>query len=270
MAQEIGRWKLRVPEGGDGPAHVPTWLQRLATDLSDVAKDGQGPLAARPVSTTLQPSNTPGRYWFVTGDPDAAQNRRLYRDTGSGWEEIPVGPGQRWEVGDYKLSAQPSDHGDAGGGAFAWLRCDTREVSTAHPQLVAFLQGAGAPFGTGPGGRPRLPDAAGRAVMIAGSGAGLTTRALGAKVGTESHTLTVAQIPAHAHGVNDPGHSHNGANGFQAGSSYPDATTGAIEGYTFPTSSSATGISIQSAGSGQSHPNLQPSIAAGYLFIRAV
>lgn len=89
---EIGPHKLRVPEGDDGPPDVPLWLNRLATDLADVAKDGQGTLAARPVSTALQPSNIPGRYWYVTGDPDPEQNGRLWRDTGSAWVAVATPP----------------------------------------------------------------------------------------------------------------------------------------------------------------------------------
>jgi hypothetical protein len=84
---EIGRHKLRVPESTDGPPDVPLWLNRLATDLSNVAKDDQGTLAARPVSTPVSPGIA-GRYFYVTGDADAAQNGRLWRDTGMSWVEV--------------------------------------------------------------------------------------------------------------------------------------------------------------------------------------
>jgi len=32
---------------------------------------------------------------------------------------------------------------------------------------------------------------------------------LGATVGTETHTLTTAEMPSHSHSITDPGHSHN-------------------------------------------------------------
>lgn len=90
----IGRWDLRVPEGIDGPADVPLWMNRLATDLSDVAKDNQGTLAGRPPSTALAPSNTPGAYYVTTNeeDPTGTTRRRIYRDHGAGYDELATVP----------------------------------------------------------------------------------------------------------------------------------------------------------------------------------
>lgn len=44
-----------------------------------------------------------------------------------------------------------------------------------------------------------LPEAAGRAILIAGAGGGLTERAVGDKVGEETHTLGSSEIPTHSH-----------------------------------------------------------------------
>jgi hypothetical protein len=60
-------------------------MDRLATDLADVAKDNQGTLAARPVSTVLNPG-IPGQYYKAT---DTGQ---LFRDNGTGWDEIALLP----------------------------------------------------------------------------------------------------------------------------------------------------------------------------------
>jgi len=56
----------------------------------------------------------------------------------------------------------------------------------------------------------QFPDARGRVVMAAGTGAGLTARTLGTLVGVESVTLTAAQsgLPAHNHTQNS--HTHTG------------------------------------------------------------
>lgn len=77
----IGRWGLRVPQGTDGPPDVPLWMNRLATDLADVAKDNQGTLAARPTSTTLSPG-VAGRYYRSSDDGAIA------RDHGTGWQRL--------------------------------------------------------------------------------------------------------------------------------------------------------------------------------------
>lgn len=87
MATTVGRFALRVPTSGDNP-DIPADFMRLATDLSNVALDDQGVLSARLPSTVGAPSLKPGRYWFVTGDSDATQNGRLWRDMGAGWVEV--------------------------------------------------------------------------------------------------------------------------------------------------------------------------------------
>lgn len=76
------RWGLRYPLGTDTP-DVPLWMQNLATDLDDVAKDDQGLLANRPVSTVGTPGKR-GRYYWATDE------LALYRDHGTGWAQIAV------------------------------------------------------------------------------------------------------------------------------------------------------------------------------------
>jgi hypothetical protein len=91
----VGRWALRVPDGSDGPPNVPLWMDRLAVDLTDVAKDNQGTLAARPPSTALSPGVS-GRYFATTDELDAgAARRRVYRDFGLGWDEFATLPVSR-------------------------------------------------------------------------------------------------------------------------------------------------------------------------------
>lgn len=67
-------------------------------------------------------------------------------------------------------------------------------------------------------------------------------------------TLTLAQIPAHSHGVNDPGHSHTYQGRFTSDTvasgarAVTDTTT-----ETRTTSAASTGISIQNSGGGGAH-----------------
>ena len=62
--------------------------------------------------------------------------------------------------------------------------------------------------------RATLPRALGRALAVAGAGAGLTSRALGAYVGEESHTQTLDELVAHQHNIQL-------AIGIPSGSNYP-------------------------------------------------
>ena len=53
-----------------------------------------------------------------------------------------------------------------------------------------------------------LPRVLGRALVVAGTGLGLTGRELGAWLGEETHAMTVAEMPSHGHTIADPGHNH--------------------------------------------------------------
>lgn len=102
----------------------------------------------------------------------------------------------------------------------------------------------------------------GRALGIAGGGSGLTSRALGQTVGSETHTLVEAEMPAHNHSVTDPGHSHSASVrlGTSAGGltyAYGGTADNASQGVTV--NSNTTGISIQNKGGGGAHNIMQPT-----------
>ena len=71
-------------------------------------------------------------------------------------------------------------------------------------------------------------------------------------------TLTTDQMPAHTHGVTDPGHIHTFDSGGVGGSGYFSFGNGL--GGTTNTNSAVTGITINSAGSGNSHTHTIPSL----------
>lgn len=150
---------------------------------------------------------------------------------------------------------------------------------TAYSTLFSLF---GTTFGTGDGSTTfNIPDLRGR--VIAGKGDmggsdvdllnstyfGASGTTLGAKGGTQSHTLTTAEMPSHSHGVTDPQHSHSfsGGNGIPwgggAGSSSQGGSTFTMNGLTM--NAAATGISIQNAGSGNAHAIVQPTIIANKL-----
>jgi microcystin-dependent protein len=135
-------------------------------------------------------------------------------------------------VGDSKISYISSDH-------LGWILCDGRELSVSDYYLLWSVIGYS--FG-GSGTTFNLPAAAGRVPGISGTGVGLTPRVTGDMVGTETHTLTIAEMPAHKHGSADVLGDTNG-NGF--------------------TSINATGITINAVGD-HTHNITDPGHAHSY------
>lgn len=97
------------------------------------------------------------------------------------------------------------------------------------------------------------------------------------KAGKTFHTLTISEIPAHTHTLNDPGHKHN-ILGIMGGDNNDNNNTIRFAGGDKPNDQAgfhftnsqacqvtATGIAVNSAGGGQPHINIQPSIAAYYI-----
>jgi microcystin-dependent protein len=88
------------------------------------------------------------------------------------------------------------------GGNFAprgWALCDGQLLSiSSHSALFSIL---GTTYGGDGVSTFGLPDLRGRVPVHAGQGPGLTPASLGHKSGTETVTLTTAQMPSHHHGV---------------------------------------------------------------------
>lgn len=111
----------------------------------------------------------------------------------------------------------------------------------------------------------KLPRALGRALAAAGSGAGLSARVLGAFMGEEVHSPTIAEMMGHGHSVTDPGHYHNLSSNaniqasyatFDGGSSYNVSLWG---GYFSTTQSQSSGVSVVPYGSSQAFNQMQPT-----------
>jgi microcystin-dependent protein len=165
-----------------------------------------------------------------------------------------------------KSSGVPSGSLVGYGGTTApagWLLCDGSAISrTTYASLFAALSTT---YGVGDGSSTfNIPDLRGRVIAgqddMGGSAASrLTTAAggvdgatLGAVGGTQTHTLTTAQMPTHSHS-----HSHTG--GVVAGVDIQSA--GGAGSYGIGnTSTDAT-----TAGSGAAHPIVQPTLVANYI-----
>ena len=88
----------------------------------------------------------------------------------------------------------------------------------------------------------------------------------GSTGGTKTHTLSTAEMPAHGHTVNDPGHTHSFTT-IQPNSGSSGTTRG-TQGPGIGIAAATTGIWLSNTGSGAAHNNLQPYIVT-YIWRRS-
>ena len=185
---------------------------------------------------------------------------------------LTFGAHQKPTVGDTKTSVISNDH-------MGWLLCDGRLVAVADFEFLYNVIGYS--FG-GSGDSFRLPNAAGRVPGVVGQGTDANsstfTIALGSTIGEYQHTLTIAEMPTHNHGVTDPRHQHTGttdAAGWAAASASVNTLTTQTDvaddtgshTHTFTTNLQSTGITINNTGGSNPHNNIQPTIGMGNMFI---
>jgi microcystin-dependent protein len=138
-----------------------------------------------------------------------------------------------------------------------------RGWSACNGQLLPISQNTAlfSLLGTTYGGDGRstfaLPDLRGRFPMGAGQGPGLSDRVNGEQVGSETVTLTTAQMPQHNHALlaTSAANTTNPSGAALANV----ATNGAA--YRTPGVLAASGSSLASVGGNQPHENRQPALA---------
>lgn len=157
-----------------------------------------------------------------------------------------------------------------------YLVCDGSQVS--QTQYAALFSAISSTWNIGgeSAGNFRLPDLRGRGLLGAGTGTGLSPRAVAQLGGEETHLLTTPEIPSHSHALTDPGHGHALTDPghhhtgvlHTGGSAFSGSTTPVTE---FPSNlgtdaattgisiaNNATGISIANSGGGGAHNNMAP------------
>jgi len=171
-------------------------------------------------------------------------------------------------TGDYKvngtnLQTVPTGTVSAFAGSSAptgYALCDGSAVNrTTQAALFAVI---GTTYGVGDGSTTfNLPDLRGRVIAgqddmggtsadrLTGLSGGVNGDNLGATGGSETHTLTIAQMPAHDHGGGTVGTSHKS-----------DVSGGGARTHPFN-----NGGNVTSQGNGDAHNNVQPTIILNYI-----
>jgi microcystin-dependent protein len=141
-----------------------------------------------------------------------------------------------------------------------WLSCGGQAVS--REDYADLFSVVGTTYGVGNGSTTfNLPNLLGRTIVGQGSGAGLTSRAIGANGGAESHTLTTGEMPSHSHTSNAVGNTV----GLIKADGSNTATTvdsSAVEPNIY---AAPVALTIDNAGSGTAHNNMQPFTVLNYI-----
>lgn len=157
------------------------------------------------------------------------------------------------------------------GGNFAprgWAFCEGQLLSISENTALFSL------LGTIYGGDGRttfaLPDLRGRAPIHKGRGPGLSDRHQGAKLGSETNTISVDQMPAHSHAGTINAAPGDGDSNKATGNSLAHAARGGTSPNIYNSGTPsiamhANALALQNTGSGQAVNNMQPSLAVNYI-----
>lgn len=165
------------PKGDTGPQGPPGAASTVPGPAGPAGADSTVPGPVGPTGATGPQG--------PKGDPGA---------TGSQGPAGPAGTGSpTGSVMDYAGVTAP----------VGWILCDGTSYPTAtYPALFTVI---GYAFG-GSDVNFNVPDCRSRMTVGAGQGTGLSSRALAAKGGEETHLLSIAEMPSHSH--TDSGHNH--------------------------------------------------------------
>jgi len=130
-----------------------------------------------------------------------------------------------------------------------WTNVDNTSAPIQDSSGSPTTRGASAAADFAANKRLSLTKMLGRALSVAGSGSGLTARALGVALGAETHALTTSEMPSHNHELNFA------ASTLQSGSNTASFGNGASAGAVF----------TRDTGGGNAHNNMQPSTFMNFM-----
>ncbi len=154
-----------------------------------------------------------------------------------------------------------------------WAFCDGQLLAISQNSALFSI------LGTTYGGDGRttfaLPDLRGRVPMHKGHGPGLSNRPLGVKIGSETNSISILQMPSHTHNATTTGNTQINVSTENGEESSPNGQYIASGNNIFVDSptpnaylagvSSNTTTTIQNTGANQPINNIQPSIAINYI-----
>lgn len=194
----------------------------------------------------------------------------IYISEGSGnWREIyfSLPAVENFTTGDVKLTLKTAADtgwvlmndgtiGNAASGGTTRANADTEALftllwtNTANADCaVSSGRGASAAADYAANKTIALPKALGRALAGYGAGSGLTSRALASITGAETHTLSVAEMPAHSH----PGSTTTIDQNVAAFGNGNPVTGNGSNAQSWP-------VNVASQGGGGAHANMQPTL----------
>ena len=227
--------------GTSGAVSVPGTLTAGNLVAPSLSNGGNG--VSIPETTTIPTLSLPNASSF-TGRLSELQ----------GTAGVPIGTIIMWTTAD----STPSPY----------ATCNGQELSRYfNPKLFAVI---GTKYGSGDGQNTfNVPNMQGRVPMgYVPNNADSNFQNMGQTGGSESVTLSVANLPSHGHGVNDPGHFHNYTTDFST-KNFPNGSgQSGIDPFqrgTSPVTTQPTGISIQNTGSGAPFNALPPYMTIKYL-----